>query len=73
MSNSWTETKLGGGLPDVTKTALKQLGHTLEPSAMALGDAKIIVRDKATGEAWGFSDEREGGLAAGPKAEKRQK
>ncbi len=61
------------GLPDATKTALKQLGHTLEPSAMALGDAKIIVRDKATGDAWGFSDEREGGLAAGPKAEERQK
>lgn len=54
-------------LPASTRAALEKLGHVLEPSAFPLGDAKVIVRDPKTGEAWGFSDEREGGLAAGPK------
>jgi gamma-glutamyltranspeptidase/glutathione hydrolase len=54
-------------LPKATRDALGKLGHVLEPSASPIGDAKVIVRDPKTGEAWGFSDEREGGLAAGPK------
>ncbi|MFO0550375.1 MAG: gamma-glutamyltransferase [Polyangiaceae bacterium] len=45
---------------------LEKLGHKLEGNAIPLGDAKIIVRDPATGEAWGFADPREGGLALGP-------
>lgn len=49
------------------KAALKALGHTIEPHVFSQGDAKIIVRNPSTGMAWGFSDDREGGLAAGPK------
>jgi gamma-glutamyltranspeptidase/glutathione hydrolase len=60
-------TETGRELPKATRDALGKLGHVLEPSLFPLGDAKGIVRDPKTGEAWGFSDEREGGLAAGPK------
>jgi gamma-glutamyltranspeptidase / glutathione hydrolase len=60
-------TETARALPTTTRDALGKLGHVLEPSMFPLGDAKVIVRDPKTGEVWGFSDEREGGLAAGPK------
>ncbi len=48
------------------KAALKAKGHVIEPHVFSQGDAKVIVRDRKTRMAWGFSDEREGGLAAAP-------
>lgn len=52
--------------PAETKKALSAMGHTLTPGPAPLGDVKVIVREPATGQAWGYSDHREGGLAAGP-------
>ena len=49
------------------KAALKAKGHIVEPHLFSLGDAKVIVRNRTSKLAWGFSDEREGGLAAAPK------
>jgi len=45
------------------KEGLTKLGHKLVSSFIPLGDAKVILVDVATGEAFAASDDREGGLA----------
>lgn len=53
--------------PDLAvQKKLKEMGHVLELSPVALGDANGIVVDAETGVAWGFADTRKGGLALGP-------
>jgi len=41
------------------------MGYKIASNAIPLGDAKVILVDEATGDAWGFADTREGGLALG--------
>jgi gamma-glutamyltranspeptidase len=41
------------------------MGHRVDPSRINLGDVKAIVIDPRSGEAWGYADPREGGLALG--------
>lgn len=50
-------------LPKEVLAELRRLGHTVEPSPVDLGDAKILMVDPTTREAWGVADPREGGLA----------
>jgi gamma-glutamyltranspeptidase/glutathione hydrolase len=52
-------------LPDATLSELKGMGYTIADGGSPLGDAKVILLDEATGEAWGYADTREGGLALG--------
>ncbi len=54
-------------LPSQTEKRLGEMGYKLEASAVPLGDGKVILLDEATGEAWGYADDREGGLALGAK------
>jgi gamma-glutamyltranspeptidase/glutathione hydrolase len=60
-------TEKANPLPSAVEKRLVEMGYKLEPSATPLGDGKVIMIDEATGEAWGYSDEREGGLALGAK------
>ena len=60
-------TEKSSPLPPATLKKLEALGYKVEPSATPLGDGKVIVIDEATREAWGYADEREGGLALGAK------
>ncbi len=55
----------GNMLPAATLDRLRAMGHSINESATPLGDGKVIVVDDKTGEAWGFADTREGGLALG--------
>ena len=48
-------------------TELKGMGHAVNESFIPLGDAKLIVIAEDAPTAWGFADDREGGLAAGVK------
>jgi gamma-glutamyltranspeptidase/glutathione hydrolase len=64
-------TERGREPPDATKQALTKLGHTLAPSPVPIGDAKIILIAPGSGEAFGVSDAREGGLALAAKAPKK--
>jgi gamma-glutamyltranspeptidase/glutathione hydrolase len=59
--------------PPAVRQALTAMGHELVPNVTPLGDAKLILIDVATGEAYGASDDREGGLAAAAKPPKRKK
>jgi gamma-glutamyltranspeptidase/glutathione hydrolase len=54
-------------LPPATEKRLVDMGYKLEPNAVPLGDGKVILVDEATGEVWGYADDREGGLALGAK------
>lgn len=49
---------------------LKAFGHTVKPNAVALGNVNGIVFDPPTHTAWGFADQRKGGLALGPSTPK---
>ncbi len=60
-------TEKANPLSNAVEKRLVEMGYKLEPSATPLGDGKVIMVDEATGEAWGYSDEREGGLALGAK------
>ncbi len=64
-------TERGREPPDATKVALGKLGHTLAPSPIPIGDAKIILVAPSSREAYGVSDAREGGLALAAKAPKK--
>jgi len=66
-------TELGREPPDSVKKGLEARGHKVTPSYIPLGDVKVIMRNPATGESWGFSDPREGGLAAAQKPPKPKK
>jgi len=46
--------------------ALAKLGHKLEASPLALGDANCVLIDATLGAAFGYADTRKGGLALGP-------
>jgi len=60
-------TEAARSLPEPVRKELEKLGHTLAASPASLGDVKVIMRDPKTGKAWGFADQREGGLALGAK------
>lgn len=59
--------ELGREPSDEVKKGLEKLGHKLVPSSNPIGDVKVILRDPSNGEAWGFSDPREGGAAVAAK------
>ncbi len=52
------------------KRALQALGHTLKASPIPIGDANGIVIDPKDGTAWGYADDRKGGLAQAPSGPK---
>jgi gamma-glutamyltranspeptidase/glutathione hydrolase len=58
-------TESARNLPKATIAALRAMGHRVDPSRINLGDVKAIVIDPRSGEAWGYADPREGGLALG--------
>ncbi len=58
-------TETGSEPPDAVKKALGEMGHTVTPSYIPLGDVKAILIDEKTGTAYGFADRREGGIALG--------
>ena len=59
-------------LPEATLKGLREMGHTINESATPLGDGKVILIDEANGEAWGYADTREGGLALGVPSSKEK-
>ena len=60
-------TEKGAPIPRAVATELRAMGHVVNESFVPLGDAKLIVIAEDGPAAWGFADDREGGLAAGVK------
>jgi len=58
-------TESARNLPKAAIEALRAMGHHVGPNRINLGDVKAILIDPRSGEAWGYADPREGGLALG--------
>jgi gamma-glutamyltranspeptidase/glutathione hydrolase len=51
--------------PQTALNGLRRAGHQFSPSRIPMGDANCLM--VGTGEAWGYADPREGGLALAAK------